>query len=82
MSICAADWSVTMDTLARESIAITDFPLTDTPIESSIEVTVSGYVSTDWTYDSSTNAITMTTTPAEGSSIDITYAVWATCIDE
>jgi hypothetical protein len=82
MSICASDWSVTMDTLARESIAITDFPLTGTPIESSIEVTVGGYVSTDWLYDAAANSITMTITPAEGSSIDITYAILATCDDE
>ena len=82
MSICASDWSVTMDTLARDSIAITDFPLTGNPIESSIEVTVNGYVSTDWLYDSVANSIVMTTTPAEASSIAITYAIWATCDDE
>ena len=79
MSICASDWSVTMDTLARDSIAITDFPLTGNPIENSIEVKVNGYISTDWLYDSVANSITMTSTPAEGSSIDITYALWAEC---
>ena len=68
-----------MDTLARDSIAITDFPLTGNPIESSIEVKINGYVSTDWLYDSSANSIVMTTTPSEGSSIDIVYAVWAEC---
>jgi hypothetical protein len=79
MSICATDWSVTMDTLARDSIAIRDFPLSHDPIESSIEIKVNGYVSTDWLYNELANSITMTSPPPEGSSIDITYAVWAEC---
>jgi hypothetical protein len=79
MSICADDWSVTMDTLARDSMAIVSFPLSDIPIEDSIEVEVDGVASTDWTYSSSSNSVTFTIAPPEGSTIDIAYAVLANC---
>ncbi len=79
MSICAADWSVTMDTLARESMAIMSFSLTGEPIEDTISVEVDSVASTDWSYDSSSNTIIFNTAPADGSAIDVTYAVWSTC---
>jgi len=79
MSICASDWSVTMDTLARESMAIMTFPLSNNPIEDTIQVEVDGSLSTDWSYDSSANSISFTVAPADGSNIDITYAIWADC---
>tara|TARA_A100001011_G_scaffold399684_1_gene509546 strand:+ start:878 stop:2515 length:1638 start_codon:yes stop_codon:yes gene_type:complete len=82
MSICASDWSVTMDTLARDSIAILSWPMSDTPIEETIEVQVDGAISTDWYYDSVANSITFTIPPAEGSAIDVTYAIWAECGEE
>ncbi|MDB4337490.1 choice-of-anchor D domain-containing protein [bacterium] len=76
MSICATDWSATMDTLARESIAMTEFPLSGNPIESTIEVRVDGIVSTDWVYTSSSNSIAFLVVPSEGSEILIDYANW------
>jgi hypothetical protein len=79
MSICADDWSVTMDTLARESMTQLSFALSDDPIVETIVVTVNGYTSTDWTYESSSNAVIFTVSPPDGSSIDIVYAIWATC---
>ena len=81
MSICAADWSVTMDTLARESMSMLSFALTDDPIEDTIEVSVDGVISSDWSYDVSLNSIVFSTAPGDGSSIDVTYAVWAMCDD-
>ena len=77
MSICASDLSTTMDTLARESIALSEFPLSDEPIEDTIEVEIDGIISTAWTYSESTNAITFTTVPSDGSNIDVTYASWS-----
>ena len=68
-----------MDSLARDSIAMSDFPLSDQPIEDTIEVNINGFVSYDWIYNSLENSISMTTAPLEGSSIDITYATWAEC---
>jgi len=82
MSICATDWSTTMDTLARESIAMTEFELSKVPIEETIKVFVDGVESTDWIYDSSQNSITFTIIPNEGSSIDIDYAIWSDCEEE
>jgi len=79
MSICAEDWSVTMDTLARESMAQFSFSLTDNPIEDTIAVTVDSYVSTDWTYDSTLNAVVFNIAPADGAAIEVTYAIWAEC---
>lgn len=82
MSICATDWSATMDTLARESIAMTEFELSKEPIEETIRVFVDGIESTDWIYDSSLNSITFIIIPSEGSSIDIDYAIWSDCEEE
>ena len=73
MSICASDWSGTMDTLARDSISQSAFALSDRPIEDTIDVTVNGAVSHDWIYEGSSNTIIFTVIPAEGSSIEITY---------
>lgn len=81
MSICATDWSVTMDTLARDSISILSWPLSDTPIEETISIQVEGVPNSNWTYDAASNSVTFTVAPAEASTIDITYAVWAECIE-
>ena len=79
MSICASDWSVTMDTLARESIAMSVFPLSKSAIEDTIQVLVDGVASSDWVYDEIENAVSFTVAPADGSSIDVTYALWSDC---
>ena len=77
MSICASDWSTTMDTLARESLSQIAFALSDMPIEDTIEVTVDGVVSSDWSYEASSNTVIFTVSPPDGSSIDINYAIWS-----
>lgn len=79
MSICASDWSVTMDTLARDSMSMVSFQLSDAPIEDTISVNVDGSTAYDWVYDTIENAVTFTVAPAEGSAIDISYAVLAEC---
>ncbi len=75
MSICASDWSGTMDTLARDSLSQVAFALSDIPIEDTITVTVDGILSTDWTYEASSNTVIFTVTPSDGSSIDINYGI-------
>jgi len=75
MSICASDWSTTMDTLARESLAQMQFALSDTPIEDTIEVKVDGIPSLDWSYEASSNTIIFTVSPSDGSSIEVNYAI-------
>ncbi len=79
MSICASDWSVTMDTLARDSIAMSEFPLSEEPIEDTISVYVDGTASSDWSYESATNAIIFSVAPADGADIEVLYAAWAEC---
>jgi len=76
MSICAADWSVTMDTLARDSIMSNGFTLTGDAIPDSIEVYVDSVLVTSWIYDEATRTVLLASPPAEGSNIDITYALW------
>jgi hypothetical protein len=82
MSICAEDWSVTMDTLARESLAQLSFELTETPLEETISVTVEGYVSSDWSYDESTNSVAFGTPPGDSSEIEVNYAILSDCESE
>ena len=79
MSICDSDWSTTMDTLARESLAQMAFPLSDSPIQDTIQVTVDGVLSSDWSYEEPSNTIVFTASPADGSSIEITYAILSEC---
>jgi len=81
MSICATDYGLQMDTLARDSILRSAFELSDTPIEESIVVTVDGYIATDWTYNVTENAVYFDATaiPATASQIYIDYAVLAEC---
>ena len=75
MSICASDWSTTMDTLARESLAQMAFALSGTPIEDTIQVTVNGVVSSDWSYEASSNTVIFTVSPLDGSAIDVSYGI-------
>ena len=82
MSICADDWSITMETLANESMAMLSFSLSDTPIENTISVEVDGVISTSWSYDSSSNSVTCSSAPPDESEIIITYAPIPTCDEE
>jgi hypothetical protein len=77
MSICDGDWSVTMDTLARDSIAMSGFPLTETAVDGTIEVKVNGIINTSWYFEQSSNSVIFTSPPPEGSDIEINYAVWS-----
>ena len=81
MSICATDYGLQMDTLARDSILLSAFELTETPIEESILVTVDGIQSNDWTYNATENAIYFdaSAVPATASEIYIDYAVLGEC---
>ena len=84
MSICATDYGLQMETLASDSILRSAFELSDTPIDGSIIVTVDGYITTAWTYDSAENAVyfDVSAIPATESEIYIDYAVLADCPSE
>tara|TARA_R110000822_G_scaffold46588_1_gene123935 strand:+ start:2338 stop:3915 length:1578 start_codon:yes stop_codon:yes gene_type:complete len=75
MSICAADWSITMDTLATESIASLRYELVEKALESSIQVKVDGIIFTDWYFEETLNTVIFNTTAPEGSVIEIVYGV-------
>ena len=81
MSICATDYGLQMDTLARDSILLSAFELSDVPIEASIVVTVDGYQSTGWTYNATENAIyfDVSAIPPTDAEIYIDYPVLAEC---
>ena len=81
MSICATDYGLQMDTLARDSILRSNFELSNIPLEESIVVTVDGYQSTDWTYNATENAIYFDANaiPGTNAEIYIDYAVLAEC---
>lgn len=82
LSICAEDWGTPMEELARESLAVSAFYLTDEPIESTISAEVDGIISTDWSYDATINAVIFSVIPSDGALIDVTYATWAECEEE
>lgn len=81
MSICATDYGLQMDTLARDSILRSAFELSEVPLEESIVVTVDGYVTSDWTYNATENAIYFNSNaiPATESEIYIEYALLDDC---
>jgi len=81
LSICATDYGLQMETLASDSILRSAFELSDTPLPGSITVTVDGYVTSAWTYDSTENAVYFdaSAVPATASEIYIDYAVLAEC---
>jgi len=79
LSICATDWGTPMEELARDSIGLVKFDLSEKPIEDTIWVTVNSVASTDWIYDPIDQAIVFTVPPPEGSEIVITYALFPEC---
>jgi hypothetical protein len=82
LSICAEDWGTPMEELARESLAVSAFYLSDDPIENTISAEIDGVISTDWGYDAVINAVIFSVIPPDGALIDITYATWAECEGE
>jgi hypothetical protein len=82
LSICATDWGTPMEQLAVESMVNSSFKLSDNnPVEQTIEVTVDGIVSYDWTYDSIYNSVVfdVMSIPQNGQSIEISYAIFGEC---
>ena len=77
LSICATDWGFDLDEIARDSILLNQFPLSEDAIPDSITVLVDGLAESSWTFEESTNSVILSTTPATGSEITITYASWS-----
>lgn len=81
LSICADDWGTPLETLANESILKSSFTLAQQAVEETIYVEVDGVQVTDWSYDSSTNAVSFDEghIPASGSNIYISYNPVSIC---
>jgi hypothetical protein len=77
LSICSGDWGFDLDEIARDSILLNQFPLSQDAIPDSISVTVDGVSTSDWTFEESTNSVIFDATPATGSQISITYSSWS-----
>jgi len=79
LSICTSDWGIQMDALARSSILSNSFPLSNTPVEASIEAYIDGVLDYNWTFEESTNSVIFSTPPSEGSQIEISYSRYNEC---
>lgn len=77
-SICAADWTPYVESLVNEAThGSHGYTLTQSPIETTLVVTVDGVANTDWTYDATTTSIAFTDgpAPAVGSTIEVSYTI-------
>lgn len=64
------------------SSAVMSYPLSDTPNSGTISVSVNGVIwSSDWRYDSSTNAVVFEVEVADGETIEVTYEVLSTVVE-
>jgi hypothetical protein len=83
-SICATDWGTQMQSIAQSSVPLLSYSLSsEDVIEETIEVTIDGAVSSDWTYDEVENYILFDVAyaPADGSTIDVNYSIYG-CQEE
>ena len=51
------------------------WPLTHTPIASTIRVFIDGQLNWDWSYDSASNSVVFSVIPAGGDHVDIGYVI-------
>jgi hypothetical protein len=81
LSICADDWGTPLETLAHDSILKTTFTLSKDAVEETIYIEVDGVESTEWTFDSGTNAISFNEgyTPIAGAIIYVSYNPISDC---
>jgi len=81
LSMCDTDWGLKMETLAKDSIVKSSFELSDTPVQSTIEVVVGGVLTGNWTFDPLINSVVFDPSyvPPAGSIIDISYNILGGC---
>lgn len=80
LSICS-DWGTNVEALAEASINQDSFPLSHSPVQDTIVVTINGTVrSSGWSYDAADNAVVFTSgVPEEGDVVNIAYAGAVDC---
>lgn len=83
--ICACDFVEALETLANESVVVQDtFPLSQSPVVTSLEVDVDGTNRSDWAYDAALNAVRFTDPvfiPQNGEQVQISYLLEDACAD-
>lgn len=83
LSICDDDWGDGVAALATATTSefLTRFPLSATPIPSSLVVEIAGIETTDWVYDEEGNEVmfTATSAPETGEMLSIHYDVAGIC---
>lgn len=78
-SICAPDWGMQIQSLATTIANRSAFNLSENDVmESSIQVTVNGQITSSWSYNSTNNSIIFDrgSIPTAGQTIEVNYAVW------
>ena len=81
-SICSDDWALGLVDLANGSLVPNlDFPLSEVPVEYTIEVFVNGVLVTGWSYDPIENSVVFLEqyAPEGDDLVDITYGYYVEC---
>ena len=75
--ICDENWQPTFEGLSAAAGTVSSFQLSDTPLVSTITVTVDGIESNDWVYVTNLNSVSFNPgyIPAAGSYIEIEYGI-------
>jgi len=81
LNICNSNWGSSFTDIASEVlVGIQTYPLANPADESTVVVYVNGVPTTDWTYSSANNSVTVNNPPiGEFDVVDIDYSVPATC---
>ena len=75
VDICSADWAPGVQAAAIQAQPYDSWELSHTPIEDTLIVFVDFVEFTDWTYDALSNTVEFTSTPPEGSLVEIGYVI-------
>lgn len=75
VDICSDDWSPGVTDASVQVEPHEEWPLTHTPIASTIRVFIDGQLNWDWSYDSASNSVVFSVIPAGGDHVDIGYVI-------
>jgi hypothetical protein len=77
LDVCSSSWALNTQNLAVASLtAVDEYPLSQTPEESSIQVFVDGVEwTTGWHYDITTNSVVFDTSLSGGEDLEITFVL-------
>jgi len=75
VDICSPDWAPGVQAAATQVQPYDSWELSHTPIEDTLIVFVDFVEFTDWAYDALSNTVEFTSTPPEGSLVEIGYVI-------